>query len=596
MIDSHSLSWLRQIVLAGLAITAVSNAATGQDTLHPQELRPVRSGKSKQRLRDLPPPPVHLAVPRQAEPIRLNPNIPLHLAPVELDPLVAKSTEKVAAVVNHARTLEGLGVGIADFQMQRAPADPNGAVGETQFVQWVNNSIAVFNKDTGKLEPPSPLPGNYLWKNFGGNCEENNDGDPVVQYDKLAKRWVLAQFSVNNGRQTGYSECIAISTSPDALGEYWLYEFQYPIMDDYPKMGVWPDGYYVSFNMYNEYTGPDGQLTSQFLGSRACVYDRRSMLSGLPGKQQCFQLSSDYFGFMPSDLDGSALPPSGAPNYYVALGAKPDTLDLWKFKVDWKDPRKSSFGQASNNAPNATIPVAHYNLACNGSGAICVTQPQKVKGQEQLDSLGDRLMFRLAYRHFKDHESLVLNHSVDTGGNDGRTAVRWYELRDLEKDTPTVFQQGTFSPDKTHRWIGSIALDRKGNIALGYNVSGESVYPGIRVAARLSSDPKGAIGNEVPIFDGAGIQTCAPAGGSCQCQKPDGTCDTLTRWGDYSAITLDPVDDCTFWYTTEYQKTDGAFNWHTGIASFTLDDSCSGQKHPAAALKNNPSQLAHSKK
>jgi hypothetical protein len=581
-----------KIMLCGLALCV---SAVCQDTLHPQELRPVRYGKSKQPLRNAPPVALHLAPPRKAEPVRLNPNIVVHLAPLVPDPLVASSTTKVVAMVKHPLPfIEGMGLGMDNFQMQNAPPDANGVVGETQFVQWVNNSIAVFNKNTRKLESPSPLPGNYLWNGFGGNCEENNNGDPIVQYDKLAKRWVLAQFSVKNGRQTGYSECIAISTSADALGDYWLYEFQYPVMDDYPKMGVWPDGYYVSFNMYNEYTGPDGQLTSQFLGSRACVYDRKSMLSGLLGEQQCFQLSSDYFGFMPSDLDGSALPPSGAPNYYVALGAKPDTLDLWKFKVDWKDPRKSSFGQVSNNAPNATIPVAHYNLACNGSGATCVTQPQKVKGQEQLDSLGDRLMFRLAYRHFKDHESLVLNHSVDTGGNDGRTAVRWYELRDLEKDTPTVFQQGTFSPDKTHRWIGSIALDRKGNIALGYNVSGESVYPGIRVAARLSSDPKGAIGNEVPILDGAGIQTCAPAGSSCQCQKPDGTCDTLTRWGDYSAITLDPADDCTFWYTTEYQKTDGAFNWHTGIASFTLDDSCSGQKH-SAALKNDASQLAHSK-
>jgi hypothetical protein len=205
-------------------------------------------------------------------------------------------------------------------------------------------------------------------------------------------------------------------------------------------------------------------------------------------------------------------------------------------------------------------------------------------------------MFRLAYRHFADHESLVLNHSVGTGGDNWRTAVRWYELRDLDKDTPSVFQQGTFSPDKTHRWIGSIALDRKGNIALGYNASGESVYPGIRVAARLSGDPKGAIRKELSIFDGTGIQTCTPKLGSCQCQKPDGMagCDTLTRWGDYSAITVDPEDDCTFWYTTEFQADDGAFNWHTGIASFTLDDSCSGQKH-SAALKNDPSQLAHSK-
>ncbi len=587
------MTWVGAVLLG---IIPLGSAATAQDTLHPQELRPVRSGKSKQALRNAPPIALHLAPPRKAEPVRLNPNIVVHLAPVVPDPLVASSTTNVATMVKHPLPfIEGLGLGMENFQMQKAPADPNGAVGETQFVQWVNNSIAVFNKNTGKVEPPSPVPGNYLWKNFGGNCEENNDGDPIVQYDKLAKRWVLAQFSVNNGRQTGYSECLAISTSSDALGEYWLYEFQYPIMDDYPKMGVWPDGYYVSFNMYNEYTGPDGQLTSQFLGSRACVYDRKRMLSGLQGRQQCFQLSSDYFGFMPSDLDGSALPPSGAPNYYVALGTNPDTLDLWKFKVNWEDPRKSSFGQASNNAPNATIPVAHYNLACNGSGATCVTQPHKVEGQEQLDSLGDRLMFRVAYRHFVDHESLVLNHSVDTGGDNPRTAVRWYEIRDLDKAVPTVFQQGTFAPDTTHRWIGSVAMDKVGNIAMGYNVSGDKVYPGIRIAARLSSDAAGVMRKEVPVIDGTGIQTtCTSEPGDCHCPRTAESKCALTRWGDYSAITLDPADDCTFWYTTEYQKTDGSFNWHTGIESFVLDNSCGAQKH-SAALKNNPSQLAHSK-
>jgi hypothetical protein len=477
---------------------------------------------------------------------------------------------------------DGMGAGMQNFQIESAPPDANGAIGETQFVQWVNNSIVVFDKNTGSVEKPTPVPGNYLWKNFGGNCEENNNGDPVVQYDKLAKRWVLAQFSVNNGKQTGYSECIAISTSSDALGEYWLYEFQYPAMDDYPKIGVWPDGYYVSFNMYNEYTGPDGQPASQFLGSRACVYDRERMLSGLPGTQQCFQLTSDYFGLIPSDMDGSLAPPLGSPNYYVALGTNPDTLDLWRFKVNWKDPTKSSFGTGSTNAPNSTISVAHYNLACTGSGATCITQPSKIEGQEQLDSLGDRLMFRVAYRRFNDHESLLLNHSVDTGGKDWRTAVRWYELRDLEKDPPTVFQQATLSPDPTHRWIGSIAMDRKGNIALGYNVSGDTVYPGIRVAARLSTDPQGAIGNEASILPGTGIQTCTPALGVCQCPiENSSACNTLTRWGDYSAITLDPVDDCTFWYTTEYQAVDGAYNWHTGIVSFILDESCGGKRADA---------------
>jgi hypothetical protein len=463
-------------------------------------------------------------------------------------------------------------------------------------VQWVNDSLAVFEKNTGKLEPPSPVPGNYLWKNFGGNCEENNNGDPVVQYDKLAKRWVLAQFSVKNGLQTGYSECIAISKTPDALGEYWLYEFQYPVLDDYPKIGVWPDGYYVSFNMYNEYTGQDGHLISQYLGPRACVYDREKMLSGLPGSQQCFQLTSDYFGFMPSDMDGNVLPPHGSPNYFVALGTQPDTLDLWRFSVDWKDPMKSTFGKGPTSSPNSTVQVAHYNLACTGTGGTCISQPRKVEGQEELDSLGDRLMFRVAYRHFSDHESLLVNHSVDTGGDNWRTAVRWYELRDIDKDPPAVFQQGTFSPDTTHRWIGSLAMDRNGNIALGYNASGEATYPGIRVAARLSGDPKGAIGNEQTILAGTGIQTCTPKLGVCQCQKPDGAqgCDTLTRWGDYSAITLDPMDDCTFWYTTEYQKTDGAFNWHTGIASFTLDEACfAGKGH--SPQKKSSSQMTEPK-
>jgi hypothetical protein len=351
-------------------------------------------------------------------------------------------------------------------------------------------------------------------------------------------------------------------------------------MDDYPKIGVWPDGYYASFNMYDVSPDQNGNDVSRFLGGRACVYDRIAMLAGRPGKQECFQLSSTYFGMLPSDLDGHNLPPAGTPNTFVAIGVNPDTLDFWKFKVDWRNPRNSTFGKPSDNSPNATLPVAHFNLACGGNGTTCIPQPHRIDGQEQLDSLGDRLMFRAAYRRFPDHESLVVNHSVDTAGDRSRTGVRWYEIRDVSHDVPVVFQQGTFAPDLSHRWIGSIAMDGNGNMALGYSISGDTVYPGIRVAARLANDVKGAIGNESSVKDGAGVQFCAPPSG-CQCDPPPGTtgCGALTRWGDYSAITLDPADDCTFWFTSEYQANDGAYNRHTGIAHFTIEGACPVRRH-----------------
>jgi len=573
---SRSSSWT---LLMLLAVVPLSNAAKAQDSLHPQELRPVWYGRSKQRLRDLPPAPVHLAPPRKAEPIRLNPNIRVHLGLLPPDPLATLPPQNAVGVPKNLRQNEGIGAGMKEppFQIQMAPPDTNGAVGEYQFVQWVNNSIAIFDKKTGALQF-GPVPGNYLWKNFGGNCEENNNGDPVVQYDKMAKRWVLAQFSVTNGKQTGYSECIAISTSSDAGGDYWLYEFEYPALDDYPKIGVWPDGYYVSFNMYDPYVDKDGSLVWQFLGSRACVYDRERLLAGLPAKQECFQLRSDYFGLLPSDLDGAATPPPGTPNYFVALGTKPDTIDLWRFKVNWSNPKETTFGKGPQSSPNATIPVAHYNLACNGSGATCIPQPRKFDGQEQLDSLGDRLMYRGAYRQIANQGSLVLNHSVDTGGDKLRTGIRWYELRHLDIEVPSVFQQGTLAPDTAHRWMGSIAMDRKGNLALGFNVSSETAYAGIRIVGRLSNDPQGVLGTELSVREGTGIQTCTPTPNSCQCPRDDGSggCDTLTRWGDYSALTLDPVDDCTFWYTSEYESNDGAYNWHTTIARFAIDESCGG--------------------
>ncbi len=406
-----------------------------------------------------------------------------------------------------------------------APPDTNGAVGATQFVQWVNTEFAVFDKSTGQVVY-GPAAGNTLWAGFGGGCEFNNDGDIVAQYDKLNNRWVMSQFSIST---TPYLQCVAVSTTSDATGSYNRYSFQQPNFNDYPKIGIWPDAYYASFNMFDH--------LGNFLGSRACAFDSTSMRAGLTGTQQCFQLTANFGGLLPSDVDGTTPPPAGSPNYYLAFDGDSTSLDVWQFQVDFQNSGNSTFTGPVN------VPVAPFNEACGGG--TCIPQPGTT---QTLDSLGDRLMYRLAYRNFGDHEALVANHSVTSGSS---VAVRWYEIRSPGL-SPTIYQQGTFAPDSSYRWMGSMAMDQAGDIALGYSVSdGSSVHPAIRYAGRVPGDPLGSLESEASIFEGTGAQT----GG-------------LTRWGDYSAMTVDPVDDCTFWYTNEYLPSNGSFNWATRIASF----------------------------
>ena len=428
----------------------------------------------------------------------------------------------------------GVGQGDYGFSDQYAPPDTNGAVGATQYVQWVNTAYAVFNKSTGAIVAGYPKPGNSLWSGFGGGCQSNNDGDPIVQYDKLANRWILTQFSVST---TPYLQCVAVSTSPDATGSYYRYAFSYGTSDfnDYPKLGVWPDGYYVSYNIFT-----NGQT---FAGSKVCALDRAKMLVGdASATQQCVQLGSAFGGLLPSDVDGTTPPPAGSPDYVLNYGS--NALNLWKFHVDWATPASSTF-----TGP-ASIPVASFSPACNGGGT-CIPQPGV---SQRLDSLADRLMYRLAYRNFDDHEALVVNHAVTVGSSVG---VRWYELRD-PNGTPTVFQQGTYAPDATFRWMGSIAMDGAGDIALGYSASSSTVSPSIAYAGRAPSDPAGTLSGETVLKAGSGSQYC-----------PNILfCRSLSRWGDYSAMTVDPLDDCTFWYTNEYEKASGAFNWSTWISSF----------------------------
>ena len=466
--------------------------------------------------------------------LREQPRRPLPFAPSTGAPDTAVQTTAGPSIVTTAGlSVPGVGNGDYGFAPNAAPPDPSGAVGATQYVQWVNESFAVFNKTTGAIAPGFPKTGNTIWSGFPGNCATRNDGDPIVQYDKVAGRWVLTQFSVPSGGP--YEQCVAVSQTSDALGAYNRYSFSYGTQfNDYGKLAVWPDGYYMTYNMFNS--------ANTFIGSKACAFDRTAMLNGTTATQQCYQLSASYGGLLPSDLDGTVAPPAGSSNYLMNFGT--NSLNVWKFHVDFTTPANSTFSSSPTS-----VPVAAFTPACGGGACI----PQ-AGTSTKLDSLADRLMYRLAYRHFADgHEALVVNHSVKTSGSkraevDG---VRWYEIR-LTSGTPSVFQQGTYAPgDGASRWMGSIAMDKVGDVAVGYSTSSPTLNPSIRYTGRTPTDALGTLQAENTILTGGGSQN-----------------GNLHRWGDYSAMSVDPVDDCTFWYTNEYEKTTGSFNWSTQIASF----------------------------
>jgi hypothetical protein len=290
--------------------------------------------------------------------------------------------------------------------------------------------------------------------------------------------------------------------------------------------------------MFNALTG--------FFGAKACAYQRSAMLAGSSAKAVCFQrtVAEGDFSFLPSDKDGSGIATTGEPNFFVELGETCSTtcnvLDLFKFHVNFTTPSLSTF-----KGPTA-ITVATFTLACGGG--TCIPQTGTT---QRLDSLGDRLMFRLAYRNFTAtgaHEALVVTHSVRTSS--AASGVRWYEIRN-PNGTPTVFQQGTISSSTTALWMGSIGMDKKGDIAVGFSESSSSIHPKIAYTGRVPTDTSGTMESIDVTFSGAGSQN----GG-------------LSRWGDYTSISIDPSDDCTFWYANEYIPSNGSFNWHTRLNSF----------------------------
>lgn len=410
------------------------------------------------------------------------------------------------------------------------PPDTNASVGDTQVVETVNVAYAVYNKSTGALIM-GPKNIQTLYTPVGGVCATGNLSDPVVNYDKAANRWLITMIAFNNNFSSNAS-CVAVSTSSDATGTYHIYSFSYgTVLPDYPKVGVWPDAYYITTDSF-----PSGR---SFSGAESCALDRTKMLAGSAATSVCFQRNAADFALLPADLDGSMPPPAGAPNYQMDLGATATTLNLYNFHVDFVNTGNSTFTGPTK------LTVAAYSDAC--SGGACIPQPSP---GEKLDSLGDRLMFRMPYRNFGDHEVLLASHSIRPSSGTSVSAVRWYEIRN-PSTTPTVFQQGSAQHPTLSAWMGSIAMDKVGDIALGASASSTTVKPIVAYAGRVPTDPLGTLESPKVIIAGTGVQQ-----------------NSQNRWGDYSSMAIDPSDDCTFWYTQEYYKTTGSFRFNTRLASF----------------------------
>lgn len=442
---------------------------------------------------------------------------------------------------------------IANFEgmggLGSTPPDPNGDIGPNHYVQMVNARFQVFTRDGTSVFGPANI--NTLFAGFGGPCQTENAGDPVVLYDQAADRWLLSQFSDSAGP---FFNCIAISTSGDPTGTYFRYAFEAPTFPDYPKYGVWSDGYYLT--------------TRESAGGVLGMYalERDQMIAGNPAARSVRFTVPETGGVGPNgllsaDMDGTVPPPPGSPNYLVGsrddgTGAPSDALILYKFHVDWVTTANSTFSGPT------ILPTAPFDtiFPCTPSSRQCIPQPGTTAKIDIL-SYRQRPTFRLAYRNFGTHESLVTTQSVEAAT--GIAGMRWWEIRS-PNISPTIHQEGTFAPGATdgiHRWMGSIAMDRRGNMALGYSVSdGTSVFPGIRFTGRLSTDPLGEMSQgEGTIIDGGGVQTS-----------------TGGRWGDYTSMTVDPVDDCTFWYVNQYYATTSATAYKTRIASFRFPTCISG--------------------
>jgi len=418
------------------------------------------------------------------------------------------------------------------------PPDPAGDVGPNHYVQVVNCMLQVFSKTGTSMY--GPVTTSTIWNGFSGNWSGHNDGDAIVLYDENADRWIISQFAVDcPGSPYSEYEMVAVSTTGDPTGSYYRYAFQFDYMPDYPKLGVWNDGYYLSVNRFNTNT------TGSLVGAGACVLERDKMLTGNPSARMVYFKTETLGGsgsaggyncwaMLPSDCDGS-LPVAGTPNYFVYDDQQSSEIRIWAFHTDWTTTSNCSFTYVTK------LPVAAFQEL----GSV-----SQQGTSNTLDGLGDRLMFRNQYRDFGTYEAFVTSRSVDAGN--GVAGVRWYEFR---KTGPTfsLYQQSTYAPgDGKSRWMGSIAMNAIGDIGLAYSVSSSTMFPSIYFTGRKATDPL----NQLTIPEGI-IQTGTKA------------MTGETRWGDYSAMNVDPTDNQTFWTTQEFVGTfGGLWPWSTKIASF----------------------------
>ena len=463
----------------------------------------------------------------------------------------------------------GVGVGFPNYSVPDAPPDTTGAVGDTEVVEGVNVSYADFNKSTGAVIPINGQQSTLFYTPWhalipSSLCGQHNPGDIIVKFDRQAHRWLLAQ----NVFTSPYAVCIAISQTATFSDNMWtVYEF--PVVNngfpDYPKYGVWStggasDGYYENWNNF----GPGG---SGFVGPVMCGYDRAKILAGDSSAEQiCFQLSGTEDSLLPADRDSPVSPPATEDEFFIGSVGDIDNshLSLYSMHINNWGTGDATMTGLGNSQPIAVTP---YTPSCNGSyGGACVPQPNVGSGND-VDSLGDRLMYRFAY--WEDQpaptaratppipapvQHWYVNFDVWNSGTSS-IGVRWMEfnanLRTVPVTSLAVFQQGTYAPDSNFRWMGSLTRDNVDDVLVGYSESSTSVFPSVAAAGRKYTDTLGTLSSEILSVSGSGSQT-----------------DTANRWGDYSTMGIDPTDNCTFYYVQEYYTVTGTFDWSTDVSSW----------------------------
>jgi hypothetical protein len=471
---------------------------------------------------------------------------PFELGPQDVDPIVQDWTGGPEMIPAPLISFDG-----QPNSGGYTPPDPVGDVGPNHYVAMANVRFQIFDKTGASVYGPAN--NNTLWSGFGGACQNENMGDPIVLYDQLADRWMLTQFTANGPT---YYNCVAVSQTGDPTGAWYRWAIStgsnFP---DYPKYGIWSDAYYIATR---EFAGG-----SSYTGVGVYALERADIIAGNPTPTviSFFLPRSPQYavgdGLLPADLDGFAPPPDGSPEYLVGsqdqggpYGAPQDALNLWKFYADFVTPANSTLTLTN------TIPITIYDtmFPC-GSGRDCIPQPG-VSQKIDILSYRQRPLHRLAYRNFGTHESMVTNQSVEAAAS--MAGIRWWEIRD-PNGTPVIYQEGTYAPgvsDGIHRWMASIAQDSAGNMALGYSASNATApnYPSSWYTGRLVGDPLGTMPQgEGSFINGTGAQV-----GS-------------NRWGDYTSMNVDPVDDCTFWYVNQYNLANG-IQWRLRIGAFRFDE------------------------